>query len=110
MPTRKDIVALLIIIGGFILGWLLGCDSTTAPPESKFEVGYSDSEEYGLVFWAYVEPKDTIWWEMSCSWARWEGREDSAGVVVIKGVSRLEDIWWKAWTRNNGPDSVRWER
>lgn len=106
--TVRDILILGLIIAGFIVGILLAGCKADSPPEPRFEVGYNDTEEWGIVFWAYVEPSDTIWFTMKWSWGFVKGA-DGTGSVAVKNVTELEDITWAAWTKKHEPKQITWK-
>jgi hypothetical protein len=89
---------------------LLGCDSFVDPdPTPKLELGTSVSEEYGLVFWAYVEPdSDTIRAQLRWSWGTFDSLAVGAMAVRPIGGELESSMVWKAWTRELGPDSLVW--
>jgi len=85
---------------------LLSCSSPVESREEGLELGYNQTEEWGLVFWACTSPPDTIYFSLSWSWGRIEGKGKEA--VAIKSPTTLENVWWKVWTTSLPPDSIQW--
>lgn len=103
--TKRDIIAVGLIICGFMVGvWLAGCQESPEPivvVEEGVVVGVDEG-----IFWAYVEPRDTVWFEMRWSWGKIEGCVGTGEVAVEAPFDGLEDIWWKAWSKGYEADSV----
>jgi hypothetical protein len=109
MSMAKALIVLAMLYFAILFAVLLPSCEHPTEPESKLEIGTSVLEEYGLVFWAYVEPdSDTIWAQLRWSWGTFDSLAVGAMAVKPVGGELESTMVWKAWTRELGPDSLVW--
>lgn len=110
MPTRpslKAAVAFLLALLGILL--LAGGCRDPVAPEPELRVGWMSGDSLPI-FWATVEPADTILWALVWPWGGIEGRETERGAVAVQAPD-IEPLGPYVWRVRSGElrDSLYWD-
>jgi hypothetical protein len=87
---------------------LMACDVLPTEPEPYLRIGVL-TPDTTIIFFAQVEPKDSLFWRLEWTWGQMEGCEPAYGSVAVEMNYRDDLFKWVA-RAGNYSDSLYWPR